>query len=193
MHRLSLRETLPVVRSRRRRECELRGFGPATTLEREPCLECREPVYASRIRIVQRAEGMRFGGYLLGVGVIGQLQVGIDHVIPGVGYITMVALGYLDALLVRGDRLTPVTHTRKDMRRHVLCMPGVGSSLRVAFRGFEPLMRDRRIVIAVDQVVRHPWVMGMGGEERLEQTRRPERSSVGLVIEIVVATHNERV
>ena len=48
----------------------------------------------------------------------------------------------------------------------------IGRNAGVALRRLQSLLRDGGIVVAVDQVVRHPGMLGIGDEQGIEQRRR---------------------
>src|SRR5204862_5067407 len=77
--------------------------------------------------------------------------------------------------------ILPGAHAREDVRRHVQRVRRVGSDAGVALGGRHALLRDRRRVIAVDEVVRDARMVRILGELLLQYRRRLERIAVGLV------------
>ena len=82
---------------------------------------------------------------------------------------------------VRGDGFAPIADAREDVRRHVLGMGRRRRDLGVASRSLEALLGDRRIVVEVDQVVRHAGMLRLTLGDRLEDRRALELAGVGLV------------
>ena len=81
----------------------------------------------------------------LGLGVLSELQIGIDLIVHGVQLVVEI-LGLLcgaRSLDVRCDRFIPIADAREDVRRHVLGMGGGGRDLGVAPGGIEALLGDR--------------------------------------------------
>ena len=60
---------------------------------------------------------------------------------------------------VGGDRLLPIADAREDVRRHVLGMGRRGRDLGIAPGGIEAFLGDRRIVVEMDQVMRHAGML----------------------------------
>ena len=72
---------------------------------------------------------------------------------------------------VRARGVVPHAELQEDVRRHVQRVRRVGGDLRVAARGAQSQRRVHRIVVGVDEVVQHAGMVGMCGEERLEDRR----------------------
>ena len=93
-----------------------------------------------------------------GLGVLRELQVRVDHEVRCV----IIVLLDLKSRPVRHDGFLPQPNHRIDVRRH---MPGVwrgGCDAGIAPGGFDPLVGERRIVVSVDQIVRHSgmlWIL----------------------------------
>ncbi|MGY2916046.1 hypothetical protein ACVWYP_001676 [Bradyrhizobium sp. USDA 3262] len=83
--------------------------------------------------------------------------------------------------LFEGDRLLPVADAREDVRRHVLGMRRVFGDLGIAHRRGEALLRERRVVVEMDQIVGDAGVLGLAREDRFEQRRALQLVGVGLV------------
>ena len=90
---------------------------------------------------------------------------------------------FRDALrdVVRVDRFLPIADTREDMRRHMLCVRGVGRDLGVEPRRIKALLGDRRIVVEMDQVVRDAGMLRLALKDRLQDRRSLELVGIGLV------------
>jgi hypothetical protein len=67
------------------------------------------------------------------------------------------------------------------MRRHVLRVCGVGSDLGVEPRCIEAFLGDRRIVVKVNQVVRHARMLRLAHEDRIQDRCSFELIGVGFV------------
>ena len=67
------------------------------------------------------------------------------------------------------------------MRRHVLRMRRVGRDLGIAPCRIEALLGDRRIVVEMDQIVRHAGMLRLALEDRLQDRRAFELVGIGLV------------
>ena len=78
-------------------------------------------------------------------------------------------------------RIGPGADAGEDVRGHVQRVRRVGRDLGVAARRGHALLRDRRRVVAVDQVMRDAGVIGMLGELLLEDPGRLELRGVRLV------------
>ena len=92
----------------------------------------------------------------LGLGVLPQLQIGIDLVVHGVQLVVVVLGRFRGARRrdVRRDRFIPIADAREDVRRHVLGMGGRGRDLGVTPGRIEALLRDRGVIIQMDQIMR---------------------------------------
>ena len=71
------------------------------------------------------------------------------------------------------DRLLPVAHAREGVRRHVQRVRRGGRDLRVAARGVERAGRQRRRVVAVNDVVREPGMIGLPRELAARESPPP--------------------
>src|SRR4051812_9892294 len=67
------------------------------------------------------------------------------------------------------------------MRRHMLGMRRRGSDLGIAARRIKPLGGDRRIVVEVNQVMRHARMIWLTPEDRFQQRTTLQLIGVGLV------------
>ena len=63
----------------------------------------------------------------------------------------------------------------------MLCVGGIGSDLGVKPRGIEPFFGDRRIVVEMDQVMRHAWMLRLADKDRLQDPRSFELIGISLV------------
>ena len=102
--------------------------------------------------------------------VLRRLQVGIDAVVHRVQFFgdRPVALRDRARRDVRVDRFLPVADARERVRRHVQRVRRRRRDLRVAPRGVERPIGERRHVVAVDDVVREARMIRLAGDELLE-------------------------
>ena len=119
----------------------------------------------------------------LGLLVLPELQIGIDHVVHAVQLIVerLVQLRDTRGFGVGRDRLLPVADAREDVRGHVLGMRRGWRDLGIASRGIEALLGDRRIVVEVNEIVRDAGMLRLALGDRLEDCRALELVGVGLV------------
>ena len=110
--------------------------------------------------------------------------MGIDHVVHAVQLIgeRLVHLRRLDRGGVGVDQLLPVADAGVDVRGHVLGMRRRRRDLGVAVGGIKALRRGRRIVVEVDQVVRHARMLRQALGDRFEDRRALELLGVGFVV-----------
>src|SRR5262249_31609289 len=73
--------------------------------------------------------------------------------------------------LVRGNRVVPKAHAREDMRWHVLGVGRRRRDFRVTLRCLEAFLRERRIVVEMDEIVGDARVLGLALEDRFQQRR----------------------
>src|SRR5690349_19919961 len=69
---------------------------------------------------------------------------------------------------VRTDGFVPRADAREKVRRHVIGVGGSWGDFRVQARCRKALLRENSVVIAMDDVVRNAWMVGMLGEEGFE-------------------------
>src|SRR5262249_45794745 len=69
---------------------------------------------------------------------------------------------------VGSDRFVPRTHAGKEVRWHVVGVSGSGRDLGVCTRGAQAFFSQHRVVVAMNDVVRDSWVMGLPGENRFQ-------------------------
>jgi hypothetical protein len=74
----------------------------------------------------------------------------------------------------------------------VLRVRGGWRNLAVTLRRGKPLLGQRRVVVAVDQVVRGTWMFGLFREDRLEQLGRTQLVAVLLVGRVAADNYLER-
>ena len=79
------------------------------------------------------------------------------------------------------DRFLPVADAREDMRRHVLRVRRAGRDLGITPGRIEPLLRNRRSVVQVDQIMRHARMVRLALRDRLQDRRAFELLGVSLV------------
>src|SRR5215471_1242642 len=107
----------------------------------------------------------RCGYHLFRNAVLGSLKVCVDKVVLRVELVprSIVFLGRRFGSEIGFDRLLPKAQARKNMRRHMQCMRRVRRDLGVAPRSIERLLRKRRIVVGMDDVMSYPgmiWLLG---------------------------------
>ena len=136
-----------------------------------------------------------FREHLLGLHVLPLLQVRVDQVVERVH----VVVGIAAALLGRRrgdialDRLRPHAEQHVDVRGHVQRMRHRRRELVVAARGVEAALGQRRVVVAVDDVVRGAGMIRLGGHDLLGQLSRFLLLGVGLVVRLRGGLQRERV
>ena len=125
--------------------------------------------------------------------VLAKLQVRIDHVVVGVPFVERFVAARLRRGAVRLDRLAPGADAGEDVRGHVQRVRRIRRDLAVAARRLDALLRDRRVVVAVDEVMRGARMVGLVEEDRLEDLRRLELVGVLLVGRVEVRREDERI
>ena len=117
--------------------------------------------------------------YLLGLGVLASLKVGVLQEIQRVELIVGVAhvrlggtCGGSSGGQIRVNRFLPQAQARKNVRGHVQGMRRVGGDLGVATRGIETLGRKLRDVASVNQVVGGAGMVRLSGKELIENGNR---------------------
>ena len=147
------------------------GLAPLAALNRVARRDCRAGIYGGEVAAGQAARFLHHG---LGVRVARQLQVRVDHVVHGVQCLTdaVVRLRRGHGADVGVDRFPPQTDAGEDVRGHVQRVSGARRDVGVAQRGRQSLLRDRRIVIAVNEIMGSARMVRMLGELRLENRGR---------------------
>src|SRR5215813_10500962 len=79
-----------------------------------------------------------------------------------------VLLGNARRFLVRGNRVVPKADAREDMRWHVLGVGRRRRDFRVTLRCLEAFLRERRIVVEMDEIVGDARVLGLALEDRFQ-------------------------
>jgi hypothetical protein len=127
--------------------------------------------------------------------ILRELQMGVDHVVMGMVAVEGCVPRRLRGGAIRLDRLAPKPEAREDVRRHVQGVRRVGRDLRVKLRGLDAMLRDRWIVVAVDQVVGDARMVRIGLRERLQDARRLQLVRVCLVgrVEVRRVTSADRI
>ena len=136
--------------------------------------------------------------------VTAELEIAVHHVVVGVQALVRAETGLrpargqrfrggLGGRAIGVDGLLPAPHAREDVRRHVQRVGRRRGDAGVALRGGQALGRDRREVVAVDQVVGHPRMIGLLGEGLLEDAGGLELVGVGLVVGVERDVERERV
>ena len=104
----------------------------------------------------------------LRIGFAPALQVGIDQKIHGMKLMTLAAhvhggrlAGGGDGSQVGIDVILPQPQPGKNMRRHMQRMRRGGSDLGIAARRGQSQFGQLRLVIAVNQVMRHSGMVGL--------------------------------
>ena len=109
---------------------------------------------------------------LLGIGFAAALQIGVDQEVHGVELVAFAAHAHGGGLArsrdggeIGIDVVLPEADAGEDVRRHVQRMRRGRSDLRIAAGGRNSELRQLRLVVAVDQIMRHARMIGLGGEE----------------------------
>ncbi len=164
--------SLPGRGSRQRRRA-----GPVAALERiarRDRRHGREPRQGAEVLLGERGDLV---DQRLGLHVLRELEMRIHHEIR-----RMVVVGLdLDGRSVRRDRVFPHSDHRVDVRGHVSGVRRRRRDLRVHRRDLDALVGERRIVVGVDEIVRHARVLRVLLEQALQDLRRLQLVRVGLV------------
>ena len=187
-----LRVLGPGVGIGRRCQRQLGRGRPVATLERQPCRYGRIGVGGSEV-VGPLADRERAVAHRLCRAVLPQLQMGIGQVVIGVQAVRSRGGIDLGRHLVCGNRIVPGPDTREDVRRHVLRVRGGRGDLAVALGRWQPLRGQGRVVVAVDQVVRGAGVLGLPGEDRLEQLGGTQLVAVLLVGRVEIGRQHQGV
>ncbi len=173
---------------------QLRRFAPCTALQGQARGHCRLGIRPDEPRR-RRRYAQRFFVGLARLAVAAELQAGVDDVVHRVqGVIAFLALQrHVRRSAVGAHRILPRPDPRKDVRRHMQRMRRVGRDAGVTPGRGHPFLRDRRGVIAVDQVVRHARMVRILRELLLEDRRRLEGIRVGLVRGLLDGDQVERI
>ena len=115
--------------------------------------------------------------------VLSALEVGVHQVVARVQFLGRRALTLRrgDGQQIRLDRRLPVAEARECVRRHVERVRLFGRDGRVSPGRVDRARRERRHVVAVDDVVREPRMVGMVRPEALEHRPGFQLIRVGLV------------
>ena len=164
------------------RQWQLRGLFPHPALDHETGGHGRYRVGSDETRSAA-GDLHHLLDDLARVLIVAELEVRVHHVVDGViRLVGLVALASnLHRALVGAGRFLPGAHAREDVRGHVQRMGRVGSDARVAPCGHQPLRRDGRRVVAVDQVVRDTGVVRVLLELPFEDGRSLEIRRIRLV------------
>ncbi len=181
---------LPGISVLLRLQCQRRGAGPVSHFEAKACRHGRVGVGGAEI--VDRRSRDRHRHGLPCRGVLRQLKMSVDHVVGGVVAVEHRFAGHPPGLAVGGDRFLPVAHAREDVRGHVKRMRRVGRDGGIGFRRRQALLGDRRIVVAVDQVVGDAGMVRMCLEQRFEYRGGLELVGVVLVGGIEIRRGDQR-
>ena len=85
-----------------------------------------------------------------------------------------------------------MTDAGEYVRGHVQRMRGIGSDVGIALRRLQSLVGNGRIVVAVDQIMRHAGVVGLGRKQRLEHLGRLQLVGIGFVGWIEIGRGDQR-
>ena len=120
---------------------------------------------------------------LLRRGILGGLQIRVHLVVPRMQRFAGVVPLHRDVVRpdVRVDRFLPRADAGERVRRHVERVRRVGREVRVLARIWQRARRERRYVVAVNQVMRHAGMIGFDRVELLQNRRGFELVGVGLV------------
>ncbi len=116
---------------------------------------------------------------LRGIGFAAALQVGIEEEIHGVELVAFAAHVHGRGLARGGDRgqvrfdvVLPQADARENVRWHMQGVRRGGRDLRVAARRGNARLRQLRLVVTVNQVMRDAGMIGLGREELFEDRGR---------------------
>ena len=109
--------------------------------------------------------------------------MGVDQVVHAMQLIVQLLVGFrgADGRTIGGNRFLPITHAGKDVRRHVQPVRRRGGDFGITLCRFEPLIRDRRIIVGVNQVMSDAGVIRLALEDRLQDRCGLELVRIGLV------------
>ena len=182
-------------RERRAERLQLRRALPVLALERVARRNRGARGIAGRHRPEDLADLCVLADQLARLRVLAELQVGVLHEVVGMRHADQhaVELGFRRVLArhgdrpqVRGDRLLPHADHRINVRRHVLRVRRRRRDLRVLVRHRHALARERREIVAVDEVMRDAGMLRILLVERLEDADRLQQRRHVLVVEGLV-------
>src|SRR3989442_214116 len=176
--RLGLWEAAP--RELLAEELEPRRVRPATPLEGVTRRNRRQREPGHEVLDVDLGELAHLVDHTLGRRVLGRLEIGVGQVVERVQLIEVAADG-VDGGAIGLDGLPPEPPPREDVGRHVERVRRGWRDRGVTPRGGEPLLGDRRVIVAVDQIVRDTRMLRLRGEHLLEDPRGLELVGVRLV------------
>ena len=109
------------------------------------------------------------------VSVASTLEIRVEQEIHGVELMSLAPHVHSRSLArgrdrseVRTDIVWPQSYPGKNVRRHVQRMRSHGSNLRVAPRRRKSQLRQLRLVVGMDQVVRHSGMVWLDGKQFLQ-------------------------
>jgi hypothetical protein len=82
---------------------------------------------------------------------------------------------------IRRNRFFPITHARKNVRRHVLRVGRVWRDLGIVKCSSETFVGDRRIIVEMNQIMRDAGMHRLPLPDRLQNGGALELVGVGLV------------
>ena len=166
-----------------RPDLELGGAPPIPTLDHVTRRTCRKRKGAAAFLGTEVGRFRHIVDDGAGIIVLGELQVGVDHIVLPVQLIggCLVGFGRTHRGLIGGDRFLPVADAGEDVGRHVLRMRRRGRDLGVTHGRVEAFLGDRRIVVKVDQIVGDAGMLGLALEDRLQDGRAFELIGISLV------------
>ena len=162
---------------------ELGRTTPISTFDHVTRGTCRECIGAG-------SNAGIYGGncrYLLdsavGLIILSALQVSVDEIIHRMQLLVefLAVFSGLGRCRVGFDRLLPVTDACEDVRWHVQCMRSIRRNLGIAARRVDASLRNRRIIVKVDQVVNHAGMLRLAKIDLLENACALELICIGLV------------
>jgi hypothetical protein len=93
----------------------------------------------------------------------------------------LAVLCQVGCLRVGRKGLPPIANARENVRGHVLRVRCCLGNLGVAQGRIETFLRERRIVVRVNQVMRYAWVLRAALRDRLQNCRGLELAGVGFI------------
>ena len=156
-----------------------RGCGPVSHFE---WIQRGKMRLRGQVRIKSNAVHVIHLGHLIdfvhqgaGIGFASTLKVGIKKKIHGVKLVAFTSHVHGRRLASGGDGrevgidvVRPQADSGKDVRRHVQRMRCGRRDLRVAACGGDAQLRQLRLIVTVDQIVRHAGMIRLDGEESFE-------------------------
>ncbi len=131
------------------------------------------------IHVVHFGHLVHFVHERAGVGFATALHVGVEKKIHGMELVAFAAHAHGRHFARRGNRgevgidvVLPQADAGEDVRWHMQRVRSGGRDLRITARGGNAELRQLRLVVAVDQVMRDSGMIGLGGEKFFENGGR---------------------